>query len=302
MVQLSAAFAGQALPLSTRATQSARVVPRCSLAEVEKYFPEYRRNKAPVISFNGEEGIKLQMTRIKAFQEVDNDTPPLLDYSDPDQFAPAKPVPPSAISWPGGDGRGRTMTGTKGSFTQPDLKTYGPFPDFFKVRIPSFCPPPYRANISYSLEILRYVIRLLYAPVLFSRALAPYRFIKSRFYSSIVQYSLYLPHFLYIPVYVNFRYEIVCHRNDLFRLEWKMLKYHYISRLIRDCRACAFPGAQVYFSPVVLYFTVQHNPPTLPAAAASFLYHLEHDRRGLHVAGGCLDCWNRQCCYLGLGC
>lgn len=138
MVQLSAAFAGQAFPVSTRTARTARVTLRCSVAEVEKYFPAYRRNKAPVISFNGEEGIKLQMTRIKAFQEVENGTPPLLDYSDPEQFTPVKPVPPSVISWPGGDGRGKTMTGTKGSFTQADLKTYGPFPDFFKVCISSF--------------------------------------------------------------------------------------------------------------------------------------------------------------------
>lgn len=137
MVQLSAAFAGQALPVSTGASRTAHVTPRCSIAEVEKYYPEYARNKAPVITFNGTEGIKLQMVRIKAFQEVDRDTPPLLDYSDPEQFQPVKPVPPSAISWPGGDGRGKTMTGTKGSFTQPDLKTYGPFPDFFKVCISS---------------------------------------------------------------------------------------------------------------------------------------------------------------------
>ncbi len=125
------AFATPTLPTSTRRTVATTV--RCSaVPEVEQYYPAYRRNKAPVITFNGSEGVRLEMTRIKAFQEVDDDTPPLLDYSDPDEFVPNKPTPPSAISWPSGDGRGVKMTGTKGSFTQPDLKTYGPFPDFFK--------------------------------------------------------------------------------------------------------------------------------------------------------------------------
>lgn len=119
---------------STRRNVVTTSTVRCSASppQVDQYFPAYRRNKAPVITFNGNEGVRLEMTRIKAFQEVDNDTPPLLDYSDPDQFVPTKPTPPSAISWPSGDGRGVEMNGTKGSFTQPDLKTYGPFPDFFK--------------------------------------------------------------------------------------------------------------------------------------------------------------------------
>lgn len=241
MVQLSTAFAGQALPVSTRASQTARVVPRCSVAEVEKYFPAYRRNKAPVISFNGEEGIKLQMTRIKAFQEVDNDTPPLLDYSDPEQFAPVKPVPPSAISWPGGDGRGRTMTGTKGSFTQADLKTYGPFPDFFKVRICSFLDEDLILTVFGSLEILRYVMRRLRARVSIFRAskyFLPRQFgtvlsIKSRFYCVIRMASFYpsLSSHLVVTVlvcnttmYVLY-YIIQHHGNHMFRFQWKILKF-----------------------------------------------------------------------------
>lgn len=120
-----------ATPTLTRTTR--RSVVRCSVVpEVDQYYPVYRRNKAPVISFDGNDGVRLEMTRIKSFQELDNDVQPLLDYSDPDEFVPNKPIPPSPISWPSGDGRGVKLSGTKGSFTQPDLKTYGPFPDFFK--------------------------------------------------------------------------------------------------------------------------------------------------------------------------
>ena len=75
----------------------------------------------------------MAMTFVDAFTEVDKTAEPLLDYSDEDVFVPSKPVPPSPISWPSGDGRGKECGGTDGSFTQPDLQKYGPFPDFFKV-------------------------------------------------------------------------------------------------------------------------------------------------------------------------
>lgn len=99
---------------------------------VEDYFPVYKRNQAPFISFDGEQGISLQMKPVKAFQESDTTEPTLFSYVDSDTFIPSKVTPPSPISWPSGDGRGVPMSGTEGSFTQPNLKEYGPFPDFFK--------------------------------------------------------------------------------------------------------------------------------------------------------------------------
>ncbi len=127
------AFSGAALPRGTSVRTGRHVTPKCTLAIVEEKFPTYRQNKAPVITFNGNLGIRLSMERIGAFTEVDEDTPPLLNYADPDVFIPNKPVPPSAISWPSGDGRGMKLSGSKSRFTRPNLKTYGPFPDFFKV-------------------------------------------------------------------------------------------------------------------------------------------------------------------------
>lgn len=135
---MTAAFVtGAALP--SRSSQNRRTCPRMSseLSPVETYFPVYQRNRAPTITFDGEEGISVSMAPIKAFVDVDKNAPPLLDYSGPDDFVPSKPVPPSAISWPSGDGRGMKIVGTKGSFTQPNLKKYGPFPDFFKVCLTS---------------------------------------------------------------------------------------------------------------------------------------------------------------------
>ncbi|PXF49016.1 hypothetical protein BWQ96_01154 [Gracilariopsis chorda] len=99
---------------------------------VDEKYPTYARNRAPFISFDGETGIRLEMKPVQQFALVDKTTEPLFDYSDPDEFKPNKPVPPSPISWPSGDGRGKKMNGTKGYFTQPNLKEYGPFPDFFK--------------------------------------------------------------------------------------------------------------------------------------------------------------------------
>eukprot|EP00171_Calliarthron_tuberculosum_P002360 IDg2360t1 len=131
---MEAAFTGAALPRATRVLATSRNVPRCELDVVTKNYPPYRRNKAPVIKFEGVDAFRISMERISAFTEVDADTAPLLDYSDPDVFVPSKPTPPSAISWPSGDGRSVSMRGTRGSFTQPNLKTYGPFPDFYKVR------------------------------------------------------------------------------------------------------------------------------------------------------------------------
>lgn len=111
-------------------------VPAADVAE--SFYPLYRRNRAPTIVVKGEDAVSISMAPIEAFADVDITTPPLLDYSDPDEFVPDIPVPPSAISWPAGDGRGNECNGTKGSFDQADLKKYGPFPDFFKVRFFSF--------------------------------------------------------------------------------------------------------------------------------------------------------------------
>lgn len=100
---------------------------------VERYFPAYQRHRAPVIAFDGQQGVSVAMPPIAAFAEADRDAAPLFDYSD-GAFVPDKPVPPSPISWPAGDGRGVVLEGaTKGFFSQPNLREYGPFPDFFKV-------------------------------------------------------------------------------------------------------------------------------------------------------------------------
>lgn len=100
---------------------------------VNKYYPIYQRNRAPQISFDGQRGVSMSMAPVKAFAEVDKTEDTLFDYSDEDEFVPVKNVPPSPISWPSGDGRGKKMRGTTGSFTQPNLKYYGPYPDFYKV-------------------------------------------------------------------------------------------------------------------------------------------------------------------------
>lgn len=54
----------------------------------------------------------------------------LFDYDDR-EFKASK-VESVGAAWPSGDGRRVEMKGTMGSFTQPNLRTYGPFPDFFK--------------------------------------------------------------------------------------------------------------------------------------------------------------------------
>lgn len=101
---------------------------------VDENYPLYERYRAPVITVKGDVGVSVGMEVIPAFCEIDKNTPPLLDYSDEFEFEPNKPLPPSAISWPSGDGRGNDLKGVRSFFTQPNLKTYGPFPDFFKVR------------------------------------------------------------------------------------------------------------------------------------------------------------------------
>lgn len=129
---------GPALPASR--SRSHHTCPRMVGAQqvVDEKYPIYLRNRAPFIRFDGESGISLEMKPVQQFASVDKTTEPIFDYSDPDEFKPNKPVPPSDISWPSGDGRGKKMTGTKGFFTQPNLREYGPFPDFFKVRVPLF--------------------------------------------------------------------------------------------------------------------------------------------------------------------
>lgn len=86
---------------------------------------------APFISFDGEKGFKLEMKRVAAFAEVDDDAGSLFDY-DVDRFIPNKPAPSPGAGWSSGDGRRVPMKGTTGSFTQPNLRQYGPFPDFLK--------------------------------------------------------------------------------------------------------------------------------------------------------------------------
>lgn len=101
---------------------------------VDKYFPAYQRNRAPTIEIIPDTAVSLSMAPIEAYATVDKTDAPLLDYANPNEFVPNKPVPPSAISWPSGDGRSDpNFKGTPSSFDQPNLKLYGPFPDFFKV-------------------------------------------------------------------------------------------------------------------------------------------------------------------------
>lgn len=124
---------------STSATPRCRQGPATGVSMsaesvVDKYFPTYVRNRAPTIVITGKESVSLSMAPIAAFTDVDKTAAPLLDYSDPDDFVVNKPVPPSAISWPSGDGRSDPdFVGVKGRFNQPNLTKYGPFPDFFKV-------------------------------------------------------------------------------------------------------------------------------------------------------------------------
>eukprot|EP00168_Porphyra_purpurea_P011693 TRINITY_DN297_c0_g2_i1.p2 TRINITY_DN297_c0_g2~~TRINITY_DN297_c0_g2_i1.p2 ORF type:complete len:143 (+),score=55.93 TRINITY_DN297_c0_g2_i1:121-549(+) len=118
--------------VSRRAPAAARAAGvRMEVAEVEVYYPKVKRHEAPFISFDGEKGVKLEMKRVAAFTEVDNDAESLFDY-DVDRFIPNKPEPSPGTAWPSGDGRRVPLKGTKGSFTQPDLRRYGPFPDFYK--------------------------------------------------------------------------------------------------------------------------------------------------------------------------
>ncbi|KAK1858559.1 hypothetical protein I4F81_001160 [Pyropia yezoensis] len=130
-----------ALPLRASAAHGAAVrrapapvralTPRMSIAEVDVYYPFEKRHEAPFISFDGENGVKLEMKRVAAFAEVDDDAGSLFDY-DVDRFISNKPAPSPGAGWSSGDGRRVPMKGTTGSFTQPNLRQYGPFPDFLK--------------------------------------------------------------------------------------------------------------------------------------------------------------------------
>lgn len=138
----SAFVPGTALPAPasrTRVASCPRMADSSPTAVVDFYFPVYQRNRAPTITFDGEDAVSMSMSPVKAFAEANKTDAPLFSYADPDEFVVNKPVPPSPISWPAGDGRGNPMKGTKGSFTQPDLKFYGPFPDFYKVRAQRVC-------------------------------------------------------------------------------------------------------------------------------------------------------------------
>lgn len=109
----------------------------------EQYYPVYRRNQAPYITFDGNTGFKLEMKAVSSFRETDKTEDTLFNYNSDDVFEPKKTTPPSPISWPSGDGRGVPMTGPQGAFTQPNVKEYGPFPDFYKVSESVFARSPF---------------------------------------------------------------------------------------------------------------------------------------------------------------
>nr|7Y7A_AA Chain AA, Linker4 [Porphyridium purpureum]7Y7A_AW Chain AW, Linker4 [Porphyridium purpureum]7Y7A_EA Chain EA, Linker4 [Porphyridium purpureum]7Y7A_EW Chain EW, Linker4 [Porphyridium purpureum] len=96
---------------------------------VNAAYPKNIKNKAPVISFDGKKGVKLEMVTLQTFAGDDSEDT-LFDYSS-GKFMPQKPAD-MGIAWPSGDGRQAEMKGGKGSFNQPDLRKYGPFPDFLK--------------------------------------------------------------------------------------------------------------------------------------------------------------------------
>jgi len=113
-------------------TRSARVcgLQMSAVEVVNEKYPLSKKHKAPVISFEGNSGLRIEMKKIEAFTEEVESTESLFSY-DNGKFQPVKPKD-MGIAWPSGDGRQVKMTGTKGSFTQPNLKEYGPFPDYFK--------------------------------------------------------------------------------------------------------------------------------------------------------------------------
>jgi len=89
---------------------------------------------APYIVFDpidGEKGVKLELKEVPVFASDDADLGETLFDYDNGKFKPVK-APNMGIAWPSGDGRRIKMTGTKGYYAQPNLKEYGPFPDFFK--------------------------------------------------------------------------------------------------------------------------------------------------------------------------
>jgi hypothetical protein len=102
------------LPVRIQRAVSA-TTPRC-VAEADKYFPAAKRNAAPHISFSGKSGVFLSMKRVEAFCNVDKSEQPLFEYGEKN-WAADKPTAPNSIAWPGGDGRGVPMSGTRGSFT-----------------------------------------------------------------------------------------------------------------------------------------------------------------------------------------
>mmetsp|Transcript_8807 Transcript_8807/g.23101 ORF Transcript_8807/g.23101 Transcript_8807/m.23101 type:complete len:143 (-) Transcript_8807:361-789(-) len=103
-------------------------------AVVAAKFPLVLKNKAPYIVFDpidGEKGVKLELKEVPVFASDDADLGETLFDYDNGKFKPVK-APNMGIAWPSGDGRRIKMTGTKGYYAQPNLKEYGPFPDFFK--------------------------------------------------------------------------------------------------------------------------------------------------------------------------
>lgn len=117
---------GPTLPLSRARVARSTCSPRKSNAP-------YVTAQAEGASENGAGSLPKVFGEPGAMTPANGTATTLFDYTTEDTFVPDKPVPPSAISWPSGDGRGKECKGTKGSFNQPNLKLYGPFPDFFKV-------------------------------------------------------------------------------------------------------------------------------------------------------------------------
>lgn len=129
-----------AVPLSTT-TSTVTKINKCSTTSmaaaeetVEKYYPAYRRDRAPKIVISPDTSVSVAMSPVDAFTTIDKSEPSLLDYSNPSDFVVKKSTSPSAISWPSGDGRSDPdFVGVPSQFDQPNLKSYGPFPDFSKV-------------------------------------------------------------------------------------------------------------------------------------------------------------------------
>eukprot|EP00172_Hildenbrandia_rubra_P000300 Plantae.Rhodophyta-Hildenbrandia_rubra.ctg11379.p1 GENE.Plantae.Rhodophyta-Hildenbrandia_rubra.ctg11379~~Plantae.Rhodophyta-Hildenbrandia_rubra.ctg11379.p1 ORF type:complete len:142 (+),score=4.24 Plantae.Rhodophyta-Hildenbrandia_rubra.ctg11379:256-681(+) len=98
---------------------------------ITQYYPPSTRSRAPFITISPDRNsLRLEMKPVETFVNQADDKGTLFDYDDR-EFKASK-VESVGAAWPSGDGRRVEMKGTMGSFTQPNLRTYGPFPDFFK--------------------------------------------------------------------------------------------------------------------------------------------------------------------------